>query len=131
MFARVSRLTLFAALALVSTPAPAQPGDEITVFAVRQIGDRRVIEVPYQDLDLSRPAQVDILRLRVDTAARQGCSIGLYQPTLTPNEQRGCIEDAIGGAAPQLKRAQKRAWEIARTGHSSIPAVAIAVAAGF
>jgi len=112
-------------------PLAAQEQTPITVSALKRMGDAFIIEVPYRDLDLSRIEGVAALRHRVDAAAHTGCSTKQFEPALTDNERRGCIDDAVGGAIPQMQRAKRRAIEIARSGHSSIPPVAIAMRIGF
>lgn len=135
MSSAIIRCTIFAAAMVAAPAAAADPGQstnpDITVFAARPVADRYVIEIPVADLDLSRPSDIVRLRTRVGLAARQGCAIRLYDPPLTANEHRGCVEDAVGGAASQLRRAERRALEIARTGRSSIPPVVIALSTGF
>lgn len=118
-------------LMCLAAPALSGPTNDITVFALERVGDHFVIKVPYADLDLNRPDQVMVLRSRVGAAVRQGCATKLYDPPLTENEQRGCIDIATGGTTMQLRRAEQRAREVATTGHSDLPMVAIAVSAGF
>lgn len=112
---------------LVVSPALAGPADEIRVFALKQVGDSYVIEVPYNDLDLRRPAEVKVLAARVNRAIHQVCSAEVFTPALSEYGVRACMEKASSVTETQLWHARKRAVEFARAGHSSLPELAIAV----
>ena len=120
-----------AGLAVASAPANAGPGDEITVSAIKKVGDSHVIEVPFDDLDLSQPSHVRLLKSRLNVAAGRVCSAKLYAPELSSFEQSECFLAALGDANWQLRRASKRAREIQVTGHSAIAPIRIAIRAAF
>ena len=126
-------LSALVAVSLIAAPAWGDPvpNDEIAVYAIKKVGNSNVVEVPFDDLNLSQPADVRQLRQRVEVAANQVCAPGLYVPQLTEFRQSECLVSALDGASWQLRRAAKRAREIQLTGRSSIPPIAIAMRVGF
>jgi len=129
---QTTKIVITLGVAVLSVPAlAAQPQSDIRIYGMKHVADGFEIEVPYHDLDLRQPAQVRILSARVGKAARSVCAPLLYTPRFDAAQQRACEDGAISDAAPQMALARKRAQEFARTGHSSIPEVAVALRSAF
>jgi UrcA family protein len=117
------------ALALIVGAAGAalgQPPEAATVIGQRA-DDGMSAAVSYRDLNLASLDGERTLNRRVGGAARFVC-----EPDGMSNNDPGfssCIDYAWKGAKPQVALAVQRAREIALTGTSSIPLVAIAVTA--
>jgi UrcA family protein len=118
-----------AAVALIVGAAGAalsQPPDSATVVGQR-FEEGLSTKVSYADLNLASLPGERTLARRVGGAARAVC-----EPDGANTNDRDfslCIDYAWTGAKPQIALAVQRAREIAMTGTSSIPMVAIAVTA--
>jgi len=109
-----------------ATAALAQP-PETTVIGERD-PDVRTVRVSYRDLNLAAARDERILVRRVGHAARDVCT----REKIYSYDDIGfapCVRGARNGARPQIALAVRRAQEIALTGTSSIPVVAIAIVA--
>lgn len=84
--------------------------------------DRPSERVSYRDLNLAAARDERILNRRVGRAAR-----GVCEPHRSDYGFSDCVSVAWSGARPQIDQAVRRAQEIAATGTSGIPLVAIAV----
>lgn len=85
-------------------PAFAQSSNEpLTVIAQRPFGEEVSIRVPYWDLTLSRPGEVDTLYKRVRAAARRGCA-EIYGRSYV-SQKWNCQDLALMLAQPQIARA--------------------------
>lgn len=110
-------------LVLVAGAAFAAPR-EIQVTA--QVDpDTRVERVSYKDLNLVFASHQKMLNTRVGRAVHNVC--GTFDYGLG-GDDRACKSMAWSGARPQIRLAIDRAREIAATGSSSIPPVAIVLA---
>lgn len=101
------------------------PTNPVTVVGERRAGDGLSVRVSYRDLDLTRHEGERILNRRVGAATRIVC-----EPPDAPIGDENfskCISFAWRGARPQIALATRRARDIAATGSSSIPLVAIAI----
>lgn len=108
-----------------ATAALAQQTNKITVVGERPVDDGRSIRVSYRDLNLASAHDERQLRRRVGGAAHQVC-----EPVGFPvgdHSFSDCVSFAWNGAKPQMARAVRRAREIAATGSSGIPLVAISI----
>ncbi|MFC7537923.1 UrcA family protein [Sphingomonas sp. GCM10030256] len=113
-------------LALAATAASAQTVD-INIYAERP-DDRPLTErVAYDDLNLASASGERSLTMRVRRASRNVCA-PLDQATFRLKNQ-ACRSGAWHGAQPQMSLAIERARQIASSGQSAIPAVAITIAA--
>ena len=114
-----------AALVLLSGIASAAPRDiEITARAVDP--DLRVEYVLHRDLNLASAADRKALKTRVSQAVGRVCEP--YEPPLVSMDYNRCRRGAWDGAEAQIDVAIRRAEQIAATGSSTLPAVAIAIA---
>lgn len=122
-----SRMAAVAAAAfLISTGASASQRD-VTITGQRADEDRLVERVGYGDLDLTSAKDRSKLQRRVRLASSNVCA-----PLNSGAFSLGfnlCRNEAIAGARPQMERAFERAAQLAATGHSDLPEVAIAVRA--
>ena len=110
-----------------ATAALAQHQATTTVVGERDSEGVRTIRVPYADLNLVAARDERILHRRVGSAAREVCYPN--SASLTDHGFADCVSGAWKGARPQMALAVQRAREMAATGTSSIPLVAIAVSA--
>jgi UrcA family protein len=111
-----------------ATAALSQPPSTTTVVGTRDLDVVKTARVSYRDLNLAAARDERILKRRVGGAAREVCT----REDLAAINDLGfvpCVSDAWKGARPQIAMAVRRAQEIAATGTSSIPMVAIAIAA--
>lgn len=112
-----------------ATAALAQPPQATTtVFGERDLDDIRTVRVSYRDLNLASASHERILYRRVGHAAREVCT----RDEIWSYDDIGfapCVRGARRDAKPQIVMAVKRAQQIALTGASSIPMVAIAIVA--
>jgi UrcA family protein len=99
-----------------------------TVVGERPSEYTRSVRVPYADLNLAAARDQRILNRRVGGAARDVCSPN-DAASLSDHGFADCVSGAWNGAKPQIALAIRRASEIAETGTSSIPMVAIAIVA--
>ena len=106
--------------------ALAQPPEGATVIGQRA-EEGMSARVSYRDLNLASLAGEQTLNRRVGGAARFVCEPG--PAALNDRGFSDCVTYAWKGAKPQIALAVQRAHEIAMTGTSSIPLVAIAVTA--
>ena len=113
-------------LAGAATAALAQP-PSTTVVGPRATEEVRTVRVSYRDLNLASAHDERILNHRVGGAVREVCSadVPIFYDTGYPK----CASGAWRGARPQIALAVRRAHEMAATGTSSIPMVAIAIVA--
>jgi len=98
-----------------------------TIVGERDSENVRTIRVSYADLNLVAARDERILHRRVGGAARKVCDPNAA--SLSDHGFADCVSGAWKGARPQMALAVRRAREIAATGTSSIPLVAIAIAA--
>jgi UrcA family protein len=110
-----------------ATAALAQQQETTTVVGERPSEDVRTTRVSYADLKLVAARDQRILHRRVGIAARSVCYPNAA--SLSDHGFADCVSGAWKGARPQIALAVQRAREMAATGTSSIPLVAIAVAA--
>jgi UrcA family protein len=114
-------------LAGAATAALAQQHSTTTVVGPRASEDVRTVRVSYRDLNLAAAPDARILHRRVGNAVREVCSGNMnYFYDLTYPK---CASGAWSGARPQIALAVRRAHEMAATGTSGIPMVAIAIVA--
>ena len=111
-----------------ASAALAEPATPITVLGERQSDDVRTVRVSYADLNLAAPRDERVLLSRVGSAARNVCHSGTMG-SFTDLGFAPCVSGAAYGARPQIALAVRRAQEIATTGTSSIPLIAIAIVA--
>jgi UrcA family protein len=119
----MSGVTASLALAAPSIAAQEKP---VVVYAEPQEGVRTE-RVSYADLNLAERRDQRKLNVRVAGAIQRVC---LFENGRTGLQVRGyyrCADSAWDDANPQIAQAVARAREIALTGHSSIPATAIAI----
>ena len=122
--------TGLALLALgAASMAPAQQAP--VVVNAPAVGEQSFTQrVSFADLNLASASDQKLLRRRVSLASRQVCRPNAFDDVLTAEENTGCVFNALQGARPQVSQAIARATELAMTGTSTMPAVAIAVSAG-
>ena len=111
-------LIVGAAGAAVAQP----PSSRVTIIGERPEESARSVRVSYRDLNLASAQGEKILNRRVGGAARYVC-----EPHFSTMDRVGCESFAWRGARPQIALAVQRAREMAMTGNSSIPLVAIAI----
>ena len=103
-----------------------QPGQTTTIVGQRaNVEEGRSARVTYDDLNLAAVRGEQTLQRRVRGAARQVCAPNDDHSVNRPISR--CVSGAWNGALPQIDLAVRRAREIASTGRSSIPVVAIGV----
>jgi UrcA family protein len=126
MYENLLRVSLASgmALALIVGMGAAAMAKEVTVIKDRP-DDAEVLteRVPYADLNLASAAGERTLIMRVRGAARRICA-----PQMDSHPYINCRGFAWRGAKPQIDRAVARARELASSGTSSIPPVAIVIA---
>jgi UrcA family protein len=103
--------------------AVAQPGSTATVIGQRP-EDGLSVRVSYRDLNLAAARDEKILNRRVSSAAHFVC-----EPHFDALDRMGCVSYAWKGARPQIAMAVARARQLALTGTTNIPLVAIAITA--
>jgi UrcA family protein len=101
--------------------ANAQQNQSTTVIGQRP-DDGLSMRVSYRDLNLASARDERILNRRVGSATHIVC-----EPHFSTMDRADCVSYAWKGARPQIAMAVQRAREIALTGNSSIPLVAIAI----
>ena len=109
-----------------AAPSFAAQDKPVVVYAEPQEG-LRTERVSYADLNLAERRDQRRLNLRVTGAVQRVC---LFENSRKGLQDRGyyrCADDAWEGANPRIAQAVARATEIALTGHSAIPATAIAI----
>jgi UrcA family protein len=106
--------------------ALAQPPESATVIGQR-VDEGMSMRVSYRDLNLASIHGEQTLNRRVGGAARFVCEPG--PATINDRDFSDCVSYAWKGAKPQIALAVQRARDIAMTGTTSIPLVAIAVTA--
>lgn len=110
-----------ATLALLAGIGGAALAKEVTVLGARS-DDVPTESVLHRDLNLASAQGAKALMFRVSGAVRRVCA---------PQERYDytqCRQFAWNGARPQMDRAIARAQQLAATGTTSIPAVAIVIA---
>lgn len=115
-----------ASLTIVSPAVAAGQDKPVVVYAEPQEG-LRTERVSYADLDLAERKGENRLRLRVAGAVKRVCLFENGRSGLQDSGYTRCSGEAWDGANPQIAQAVARAREIALTGHSAIPATAIAI----
>jgi UrcA family protein len=103
--------------------ATAQSTPSATVIGQRP-DDGLSVRVSYRDLNLASARDERILNRRVGSATHVVC-----EPHFSNLERADCVSYAWRGARPQIAMAVQRARELALTGTTSIPLVAIAISA--
>jgi UrcA family protein len=126
MFAAAS--TAVVIIGGAATAALAQHQTTTTVVGERPSEYTRTVRVSYADLNLAAVPDQRILNRRVGGAARDVCGPN-DAASLSDHGFADCVSGAWSGARPQIAMAIQRASEIAQTGTSSIPMVAIAIVA--
>lgn len=116
-------LTLVAAVG--ATPASAQAS--LQVVAKRVQDDQITQRVSHGDLDLGSASGQKRLTFRVRSAVGKVCAP--LDGTNLRMRQQHCRAVAWQGAKPQIERAMTGAQQLAATGTTSLPEVAIAVRA--
>lgn len=109
--------------AMSPADAKSREGTTYTIYGQSTDFDSHTRLVSYRDLDLATSAGEKTLNRRVRGAVRIVCS----EPVPGRNLRRDtlCHNFAWGGARPQIALAVMRAREIASTGTSAIPPVAM------
>lgn len=116
----------FAVIAGAAEAARAEPAQApITVIAGRSGENGMTALVSYRDLNLTMAHDARILNRRVGGATRKVCAPDDRQ--VGDNSYSECVSFAWSGARPQIALAVQRAREIAATGSSAIPLVAISI----
>ena len=116
----------FARLAGTAFAAPQKNGKEIRVTAPVD-PDTRTQRVSYKDLNLTLASHQRTLNGRVGRAVTWVCE-PMDNEAGYSRDFRMCKSGAWGSARPQIALAIQRAHEIAATGTSTIPPVAIVLA---
>lgn len=123
------QLFLATALTLVAaagaTPASAQA--PLQVVAERIQDDRITQRVSHRDLNLASASGQRSLHFRVRSAMGRVCAP--LDGTNLRTQQQYCRSVAWDGAKPQMDQAIARAQQLAATGITSLPEIAIAVQA--
>ncbi len=112
------------AVALVPTVAGARNNPVVVTAPRSDLPQRRV---SYADLNLAALDGQRVLHTRLDSAIDGVCTDGGF-----PSNELGFVEcrlHAWSGTRSQVGNAIQRATEIATTGHSALPIVAIAIVA--
>jgi UrcA family protein len=116
-------------LTLAATGATAgqkQSTPVATIIGHRESDGALSVRVSYRDLNLASLSGEQMLNRRVRVAARFVCEPNhVYVPGDIGYAE--CLDTAWTGARPQIAAAVRRAREIALTGTSNIPLVAIAI----
>jgi UrcA family protein len=115
-----------ASLTIVSPAVAAGQDRPVVVYAEPQEG-LRTERVTYADLNLAERRDEKLLRLRVAGAVKRVCLFENGRSGLQDSGYTRCSDEAWDGANPQIAQAVTRAREIALTGHSVLPAIAIAI----
>ena len=130
MLTRFSAMTVAVLSGVTASLGVAAPSlaaqDRVVVYAGPQEGVRTE-RVHYADLNLAERRDQRKLNLRVAGAVQRVCLFENGRPGLQDRGYYHCAGDAWDGANPQIAQAVARAREIALTGHSAIPATAIAI----
>lgn len=116
-----------AVVAGAASTAFAQGRAPVTVTGARPHADQLSVVVSYRDLNLASAAGERTLSRRVGSATRHVCAPLDIGGVSGKQIVSSCIDFAWDGARPQIARAVLRAREIAATGTSAIPMVAIAI----
>ena len=112
---------------MIIIPVLASARSPVIVTAPRTDSEVPNRHIAYADLNLARHEDQKILNLRIDIAIGNVCSDSGWQANEKGFGQ--CRDHAWKGARPQVANAIQRATEIVATGHSALPAVAIAIVA--
>lgn len=111
------------ALVLIVGAAGAATAQQQSTTVIGQRPDDGLsMRVSYRDLNLASARDERILNRRVGSATHIVC-----EPHFSNMDRADCVSYAWKGARPQIAMAVQRAREIALTGNSSIPLVAIAI----
>lgn len=121
------RMAASAAFAFLLAGGTAAAAKDVTVIGQRAEEDRLTERVGYSDLDLTSTKDRSKLQRRVRLASSNVCA-PVNSGAFTLNFHM-CRNEAIAGAKPQMERAFARAAQLAATGRSDLPEVAIAVRA--
>lgn len=116
-------LTLVAAVGA----APASAQAPLQVVAQRVYDDQLTERVSHRDLNLASASGQKSLRFRVRSATGKVCAP--LNGTNLRTQQQYCRSVAWNGAKPQMEQAIARAQQLAATGITSLPEIAIAVQA--
>ena len=108
-------------VALLASPASGSPP---SIAATPE--DQAVSHVSYADLDLASIGGESALRARVRAAVRSNCA-SLADRSSDIFAEGTCRSASSKEVGPQIERAVRRARELAATGTSPIPPVAIAI----
>ena len=108
-----------------ATAALAQQAPISTIVVDRAEERGNHMMVSYRDLNLTMASHERILNRRVGGAAKTVCRTDDFK--VGERAQGKCVSFAWSGARPQIALAVQRARDIASTGSSSIPLVAISV----
>ena len=117
-----------AALTIVTPALAAGQEKPVVVYAQPQEGLRSE-RVSYVDLNLAERRDQGRLRARVASAVKRVCLFEDGRAGLQETAYTRCSDGAWDDANPQIAQAVSRAREIALTGQSAIPAVAIRIVA--
>jgi UrcA family protein len=104
--------------------AVAQPPARTATVIGQRPDDGLSVRVSYRDLNLASLQGEKTLNRRVGGAAEFVC-----EPHFDSMDRTACVSYAWRGARPQIAQAIQRARELASTGTTSIPLVAIAIVA--
>ncbi len=121
-------LFLLSTLAMATAAtASAQAPKRIDVVGQRIAADQLVERVSHGDLNLVGASGQKLLNRRVGLAVSRVCA-PLNGTNLRIDRQE-CRSFAWNGARPQMAQAITRAQQLAATGHSDLPEIAITVSA--
>ncbi len=112
-----------------ASAALAQQHGPTTTVVGRSSEDGMSVRVSYRDLNLASAHGEKVLKRRVGGAARHVCEPDGFG--VSDHSFGNCVSYAWKGARPQIALAVQRAREIAVTGTSSIPLVAISIGARY
>jgi UrcA family protein len=115
------------ALVAVAGAAPASAQAPLQVIGERVDPDQLTERVSHRDLNLASASDQKRLTSRVRSAVGKVCAP--LDGTNLRTRQQQCRSVAWHGARPQMARAVARAQQLAATGSSSLPEVAIAIRA--
>jgi UrcA family protein len=115
------------ALTAAAGAVPASAQAPVQVIGQRVDDDLITQRVSHRDLNLASAFGQKALRFRVRSATRKVCAP--LDDTGQRTQRQECRSVAWQGAKPQIARAIARAEQLAATGTTSLPEVAIAVRA--
>jgi UrcA family protein len=124
----MTKFLFLGALALTTAAGAAHARPQpVEVVGQRVTDDQLTQRVSHRDLNLAAAAGQKALTFRVRSAVGKVCSP--LDGTNLRTQHQQCRSYAWQGAKPQMARAIERAQQLAATGTTSLPEVAIAIRA--